>query len=254
MRGLLVVALCLLMPGVAAMPEDGTEERPELVDAPNDVVYDPAYTGTRHAYLDVIAAWIEYLPGNDTFMVTLKSVDATGFTTAPGDVWVRCGLSAGVFIEDDYNGVISFYFQRWPVTYASPEPRFEARAEHVSEGDVATPVRFGFQLDEGAPGYGKFWVERARLQAAGTDLRDFHASCWESSQPMGIAPLYRNQDDGQGQEPFHLAAFRPPATETEAPETFTSDSAVTMTTGDTPGLGLALALLAVCAVALARRK
>lgn len=186
-----VAAVVILVPVTSASPNIwGTEEEPELADPPGNVEYSPLYTGpeNRH-HVDLLAGWFEYLPENDTIMISLKVQEFEDvIQRTEGWSLLYEFLGNMTYEEDDTR---SLYIS---MGSDSDADEFWTRVEiRTSSGDVEVP--FDHTIDSGTPGYFRWYVPLDFLLNWGNKVEGFAASAGEFREPTpGVSTIIMNRN------------------------------------------------------------
>ena len=244
----------------------GTEDLPELIDAGDDVSYDPTYPGAQdHDYLDLTAAWLSHDPDAGVVFLNLKVADASMLAETGTAGWViQCQFGADMFAEGMRTGRLLYY---WTKDHQASEVRSgvdwtPSETGNVNVGDTRPDVKHTFASKLAEPGYFVFGITQQQLLLFGDELSNMSATCYEVFDPTTeVGFLFNNGDSGSSEGSYsvkelrqtkrHDGSFDPIErlpTETVAPSTDESE------TGSTPGVGAAIVLALVAVLPLARRR
>ncbi len=265
----MLVRLCavfavLVLPATAsATGIEGTENEPELVDAPDDVAYHAADVARESDYLDILGFWIDY--DNQTDMVGLhwKAADTSPLKNAIDGSAIHCQGRLNLTAGDDVLGTL---YPVWDNT--NTKGTLSTSLTYIPNRDnVATEagidVPFSFEGVFAAPGYLTWNVERARLQNLGESIGQLDLNCREGKGPRVpgafVSPIYYNGDAARSMGMFALDGLRPASGNgsDENGETGESTGATLPSaeqTGTTAGVGFVGVVLVISALGLARRR
>jgi hypothetical protein len=213
----IVFGLALLVPLVAAEapPYRGTERQPELVDASDDVRYDPLYTGSKdHKYIDTLAAWFEYDAALDAVDVDLKMTDSSRLLSAPSDLQVFCDLEGNLTDGRDVVAHLTIGWNKFGQSANVTHHSFyqDSKGNEGLQYDLhSIDSSFEMRLEE--PGYFVWHVNRVQLQGAGVELIDPSTHCGERQAIAGITKTATNMDEGASDGSFELEGLHPVSSE-----------------------------------------
>lgn len=231
----------------------GTEDDPELADPAGNVEYSPLYTGPqdRH-HVDLLAGWFEYLPDNDTIMISLKVQEFE-------DVIQR---TEGWSLFYEFLGNLTYGGEDERALYItmgseSDADEFWTRMRiRTPSGDVDVP--FDHIIEEGVPGYFRWYVPLDFLLNWGNEVGDFAASAAEFREPTpGVSTIMNRNPNAFSDAVYSFEGLEPTPVEEESDEFLTppespaeSDGAATESA---TGLGLLVVLALLGAVTYVRR-
>ena len=247
-------------PAVASPPPAlGTADRPELSDQTGDVGYDPKYTGPRDRdFLDIDAAWIDYVETDDRFRITLRVVDGEGWTRIPTNSQVSCFATATSIVDGTEEGSLSVYANRFERT-----DEFEPSAARTrSGGQTEFATDLTFSMDMNRPGLMVWTIPRDWALWVGDSLSHWEAYCAEydwTIPPTGAgisSPLYMNTDRGDAVADYSLVDAKPAAPEPMVDESvpISSQSSSPGFSDRTPTIGLLLSIVGMGLGVIASRR
>ena len=170
----------LLVPIGAA----GTEQEPEMIDHPGNVIYHEYYPGSQdHAYLDVLGMWWTHDAAADRVSFHLKGVDFEDFSGGtPPDVKVQCWVAMEIAFPDK----VTRLGLRWSqYTYGGA---FVSDVNITQAPQPSVPLAHEMTKQFGAPGYMIWSVDRQLLLRYGDKIAAPQATCMEEYFPAGIDP------------------------------------------------------------------
>ncbi len=243
----------------------GTEELPELVDAGNDVSYDPVYPGAQdHHYLDVTAAWFQHDPHVGVVFLNLKVADATRLAADTTGWTIQCQFGSTMTTDGQNTGRLLYFWTKDSQSDAlrSGVQWSEDGGGNVNVGDTTPAIKHTFAVTLEMPGYFVFGITQEQLVLLGDELGDLSATCYEVFDPSNeVGFLFNNGDAAESQGSYSVKELRQTKRHDgsldpieKLPTESAEPSASETKKGSTPGFTLVLAGVAIGSFALLRRR
>lgn len=261
MRGLtLVVGLVAMLPAASAQQGliMGTEDGPELPDAVGDVQYHPLYVGAKdHAYIDFAAAWFEYDHATDEILLTMKTPNSEGMSTAAATWNVGCAVRGILVADGEAMGRLSF---AWSVN-SNDQPEggvsWQAMEDESAVSGTLRSVGSGFTYALGAPAYFRWHVARGNLTLLGDVFEEPSGYCFEFLE--NSVALVINEDFAESDAVYSIADAQHfgPGLESEAGDAVRDTSGPSTSAfmeEATPALSMGVILAALLASGFATRR
>lgn len=268
-RTLLFAALLLVSAVPAADAQStlifGTEELPELIDAGDDVAYDPVYPGAQdHDYLDVASAWFSHDPQEGVVSLNLKVADASMLASGTAGWTIQCQFAANMRGQGEETGRILYY---WTKDDRTDELRSgvdwtPVQSGNVNVGDTRPDIKHTFEATLAEPGYFVFGITQQQLLLLGDEFVDLAATCYEVFDPTSeVGVLFNNGDAASSEGSYSVKELRQTKRHDGSfdPIEKLPTETVTPTTGETepgrtPGFGFVAALALLASFTLMRRR
>jgi hypothetical protein len=258
-----ILLLGMVTSTAAAAPMAGTEEQPELTDPAGNVNYSAGYVGPKdRSHVDLLAAWYEYAPQNDTVQLTIKVTDLSHLMTAAQDWNWRCN-----FLSNMTDGKGAFVYQVTKLTHGEIHSSLwhyqqVTRSGTAYSGTDGRPIDHTWSASLSEPGYVRMWVNRTEYLRSGFAMQSFYAQCVESMMipggPSNVPLPITNANVAGSSGTYDFGALHPadsPEHRDDLPTRAATASSPADAAKKSSGLafGIGISVLLIAALSRARR-